>query len=642
MEYERSRMTIWSFLKNLFKVVIGFSLLVQSLLFLLLIVFIFGLIGSVSSSLSGKGNDEGPTIAVPDGGALVLNPEGVLVETSPPADPFGDAVAQAFGGAAEAQVSVHDLVKTLRHAAKDDRIAALVLDLQGLYIPAGSASKAHYLAQEVEAFRETGKRVIAIGDFYTQEQYLVASEADEVLMHDMGTVLIEGYGRYRTYYKSALDKLKVTAHVFRVGTFKSALEPFLRDDMSPEAADANRAYLNVLWEEYQAAVDENRGFTPGTINAYAQSPVDAIRAAGGDMAGAAEQAGLVDALMSRGEMLDRVAAIVGRDKDKNAGFKGISYRSYRFSVPGAEDRGRVPNVAIITAAGTIVDGDEPYGVAAGDYIARQLRDARFDENVKAVVLRVDSPGGSAFASEIIRDELLAVKAAGKPVIVSMGSLAASGGYWISANADEIWAAPTTLTGSIGVFGFFPTFENTAADLGVFVDGVGTAPLSAIQGAGVGPLPEEVGEIFQASVEDTYGRFISIVSEGRGMSEAQADAIAQGRVWIGKTAQQLGLVSRLGTIDDAIAAAAARAGLEEYDVVGMVREKSRFELFLEALAGNDEVTGSDMLVDEMFAERRSNAVTLGRLLQMAQKEVKFLSSFNDPNGVYVRCAECTLE
>ncbi|MEM9422137.1 MAG: S49 family peptidase, partial [Pseudomonadota bacterium] len=259
-----------------------------------------------------------------------------------------------------------------------------------------------------------------------------------------------------------------------------------------------------------------------------------------------------------------------------------------------------------------------------------------DEDIRAVVLRVDSPGGSAFASEVMRDELVRLKDAGKPVVVSMGSLAASGGYWISASADEIWAAPTTLTGSIGVFGFVPTFENAMAELGVSTDGVGTTPLSSAASAGLGPLPQAYGEVIQASVESVYTRFLNLVAEGRGMSTVAVDEIAQGRVWIGDKALELSLVDKLGTIDDAIAAAAARAELEDYDVVGITQQKSRFEMFLSQIAGEG---GSDIGATTLFGAKPSHAVTVSKILSLARSEAAFYASFNDPGAVYVRCLEC---
>lgn len=635
METERNKLSVWSFLKGLFKVVIGLSLLAQSLLFLVFLVFMISIAGSISAGLSGKGGD-GPSVTVPEGGALVLNPTGVLVETAPPVDPFEEAVNEAFGAGSPSQVSVHELVKVVRAAKDDDRIKAMVLDLQGLSVPAIYASKAHYLAAEIEAFRESGKRVIAIGDYYTQEQYLIASEADTVLMHDFGAMLLEGYGRYRTYYKSAMDKLMVTSNVFRVGTYKSALEPYLLDGMSPAAKEANAAYLNVLWGQFTAAIEENRGLTAGSVAQLTNETTAQVMAAGGDFAQVAVNAGFVDSLMDRTGQVDFVADIVGRDEDEETGFRGVGYKTYLISVPSDEDRDDVGNVAVVTAAGAIVDGDEPYGVASGTYIARQLRDARVDEDVKAVVLRVDSPGGSAFASEVMRDELVRIQEAGKPVVVSMGSLAASGGYWISATADEIWASPSTVTGSIGVFGFIPTFEKTMAEVGIYTDGVGTSPLAAARAAGIGPLPEAYGDIIQASVEQVYDRFLSLVADGRGMTTGDVDNIAQGRVWIGETALTLNLVDKLGTIDDAIAAAAAKAELEEYDVVGVTKEKNRFEMFLEQLAGG-EMSTTDAV--DLFGNKPTRGINMSKLVAFAQQEAAFYASFNDPSATYLRCMEC---
>ncbi|MEM9988019.1 MAG: signal peptide peptidase SppA [Pseudomonadota bacterium] len=639
MTHEHKPMTIWSFLKGLFKIVIGFSLFIQSLLFLILLIFVIGIVSTISVTLSGKA-DKGPSISVPEGAALVLNPEGVLVETAPPVDPFEEALAGAFGGPATNEVSVHELVAVIRAAKNDTRIEALVLDLQALQIPPIFASKAHYLASEVEAFRESGKPVVAIADAYTQEQYLIASEANDILMHDLGMVLMDGYGRYRTYFKSALDRLKVNSHIFRVGTFKSALEPYIRDDMSEAAKTANQAYLNVLWTNYTNAIDANRGLAPGSSKRLVNTTVERIVAAGGNAGQAALQAGFVDQLMARAEQIQFITNIVGPAKDDSGGFLGVPYSTYRISMPRAQDRQDIDNIAVVTAAGPIVDGDEPYGVAAGDIVAGKLRAARVNDAVKAVVLRVDSPGGSAFASEIIRDEVLELKAAGKPVIVSMGSLAASGGYWISANADEIWAAPTTVTGSIGVFGFVPTLENTMADLGVNTDGVGTTPLSGIAGAGLGPLPEAYSAIIQASVEEIYDRFLSVVASGRDLSPSRVDQIGQGRVWIGQTARGLSLVDQLGDLDDAITSAAEKAGLEDYDVTGLRNQKSRFEAFLEQFAGADmsDLEETDMTSD-LFGAKQTPSINIQKVAWQVWAEAKFLSSFNDPNAVYLRCIEC---
>ena len=639
---EHSRLTIWGFFKGLFKILIGLSLFLQSLLFLILMLVIFGVIGSIADGMGGP-EGRGPSASVPEGAALVLNPAGVLVEQAAEVDPIEEAFAEAYGQSVQTQVEVHDLVRVIRTAKEDERIKALVLDLGRLQIPSIYASKMHYVADELAAFKESGKPIVAIGDYYSQEQYFLAANADTVLMHDYGNVLIIGYGRYRTYYNSLINNLKITNHVFRVGTFKSALEPFLLDEMSEPAKEANLAYLDVLWREYATKLEAARGLEAGAVARYVNDMGALLDTVGGDLAQAAVEAGFVDELKSREEQRQYLIDLVGEDKDGDS-FKRVGYRAYLSNAQPDEDTG-APDVAVVTAAGTIVDGKQPTGVAGGDTIAALLKKAREDEDVKAVVLRVDSPGGSAFASEVMRKEVLALQEAGKPVVASMGSLAASGGYWISANADEIWAAPTTVTGSIGIFGFFQTFENTAAEIGVNSDGVGTTDLAGVLGAGIGELPQEFSDIIQRSIEQGYDRFLTIVGEGRGMTKAQVDAIGQGRVWIGEVASGNGLVDKIGTYDDAIAAAAALAGIEDnYDVVGVEEKKTRFEMFIENLSGAAVRFGIVSYEDELFGNTLPAYKQQGirALVQSAKDEIAFYDSFNDPNATYARCLECVVK
>lgn len=636
---EETRMTFWGLIKGVGKFVIGLSLLLQSVLFLMLMVAIFGLLAGVADQMGGD-SSSGGTFKVEEGSALVLNPAGVLVEQAAENDPFEQAIQEAYGGGQPSQISVHDVVRAIRAAKDDDKIKALVLDLGRLNIPSIYASKMHYVADALVSFKESGKPIIAVGDGYSQEQYFLAAHADEVFMHDYGSIYILGYGRYRTYQNELINKLKITNHVFRVGTFKSALEPFLLDGMSEPAKLANRAYMDVLWREYISGIESARGMDQGTVSRFANDLPEILATTGGDLAMAALNTGLVDALKSREEQRNYLKDLVGEDEDGES-FKNVSFRAYLLSLEDDED-GEAPNIAVVTAAGEIRDGEQPVGVVGGDTIAKLLKDAREDEDVKAVVLRVDSPGGSAFASEIIRKEVLALKEAGKPLVVSMGSLAASGGYWISANADEIWAAPTTVTGSIGIFGFFQTFENTAEWAGVRSDGVGTTDLSAILGAGVGPLPEEFGNIIQASVENGYERFLGVVGSGRDLTRDEVDNIGQGRVWIGEVANTIGLVDKLGTIDDAIDAAATRAGIaDDFDVVSMENSKTRFEMFLEGLTGAAVRTGVIKLDTQLFGRELPDYQQQGirRLVQAAQEELEFYDSFNDPNAIYARCLAC---
>jgi len=626
-----SQFTVWGFIKGFGKLMIGLLLLLQGLIGLVVMLVFVGVLVSVSNGVAG--NNDKVTVTIPDGAALVLNPNGVLVEQAEDIDPFTVLIEEAYGVDEPEDIEVHDIVEVIRAAKDDKRIKGIVLDLGGLRAPASSASKLHYIADELRAFKESGKKITAIGDYYSQEQYLLAAEADEVFMNDYGNVVLYGYGRYTTYVRALLEKLKITSHVFRVGTYKSAVEPILRDDMSAEVKEANLAYLNVLWDQYIEAVETARELQPGTINRYANNLNEIMDSVGGDFAEAALSVGLIDELKSRAEQNEHLIGIYGADSSGKS-YKNVGFRRYLTAIDGDKDDGD-PNIAIVTAAGVIIDGEAPVGEAAGgDTVAKYLRKAREDEDVKAVVLRIDSPGGSSFASDIMRDELLALKAAGKPVVASMGSLAASGGYWIAASADEIWASPSTITGSIGIFGYFYTLENTAAEIGLSVDGVGTTNLTPILATGIGPLPDVASDIIQQSVEHGYDRFLEVVGEGRGLDKTYVDSVGQGRVWISGRAQELRLVDKLGDIDDAIAAAAALAELEKYDVVDMTDRRTPFEMLFGGMGAKAlAMTGLDKKV-RMY--RNSPA---GKLLSQAEEQLEFFSQFNDPNAAYARCLAC---
>lgn len=626
---EEHKSGVWGFLKGFGKLIIGILLVLQGIIGLAMLLLFVGLFVGVSDNLGGK-----KTVgSVPKEAALLLDPTGVLVEETEVKDPFEQVLQEAYGTSEPDQVSVADITRVVRSAAKDDRIKGLVLDLSQLYISPISASKAHYLAGVIEEFKATGKKVYAVGDFYGQDQYLIAAHANEIYMHDKGSLVLVGYGSYDAYMKSFLEKILVTPHVFRVGTYKAAVEPFLRDDMSPEAKEANLAFLGSMWASYTKDVEKARGLQAGTLDRFSNDLNNILRETGGDFAKAALNFKLVDHLSSRQEQLAALKAAFGEDDDGDS-YKNVDFRNY-LSAIGSEKDGNAPNIAIVTAAGTIVDGEAPPGVAAGgDTIAGYLKDALEDDDVKAVVLRVDSPGGSAFASEIIRDGVLALKAAGKPVVVSMGSLAASGGYWISTPGDEIWASPTTITGSIGIFAFFPTFEKAAEHWGVKIDGVGTTALSSIYGTGVGPLEENVADIFQQSVEDGYRDFLGVVAEGRKLDPAYVDSVGQGRVWIGEQAIGLKLVDHLGEIDDAVAAAAKLANLTEYDRVNMREELTPFEAMFGKAAASAAAS-----VGVKEKEARAAHSIIGKAIATVQKELAFVDEFNDPNALYARCVIC---
>ncbi|MEM8937106.1 MAG: signal peptide peptidase SppA [Pseudomonadota bacterium] len=629
MSIQSSPFTVWGFIKGFGKLLIGVLLVLQGLIGLVMMLLFVGIVVSITNGVAG--NNDQVSVTIPDESALVFNPNGVLVEQAPELDPFEQLIEEAYGVSEPMAIEVHDVVKVLRNAADDERVTGLVLDLGNLSASASSASKLHYVASEIRKFRESGKPVVAIGDYYSQEQYMLAAEADQIVMNNFGAVTIYGFAAYGQYVKSLLEKLKITSHVFRVGTFKSAVEPFIRDDMSDEAKEANRAFIGVLWDEYAASVEQARGLQSGALQNYADNLPEILRNSGGNLARAAQSVGLVDELQSRSDQEKMLIEKFGESRDGES-FKSVGFRRYLASLEGQED-GDAPNIAVVTLSGAIVDGEAPVGQAVGgDTVAAMLRDARTDDDVKAVVLRVDSPGGSAFASEIIRDEVIAIKEAGKPVVASMGSLAASGGYWVSADADEIWAAPTTITGSIGIFGFFTTFENTAAEAGVFVDGVATSKLAPVVATGIGPLPEAYADIIQQSIEDGYDRFLTVVGDGRALSKSYVDSVGQGRVWIGTKAQDLKLVDKIGGYDAAIESAAALANLEDYDVVDMIEQRTPVEMIL----SNFGARAFDTLGLDGGPQRAS---AVAKLVREADRQVAFFEQFNDPNAAYARCLIC---
>ena len=515
----------------------------------------------------------GAKLTVPDKVALVIAPEGTIVEQTTQSAPFEALIG---GDDIAGETRYQDLIDVLTTATNDARIAVIVLDLEHLT----GVSPAHLggLGDALTAAKTAGKEIVAVGDYYTQGQYYLASFANNIYMHTMGQVLLTGFGSYQSYYKELLDRLKVKVHVYRVGSYKAAVEPYTRSDMSPEAREANRAMIDELWQDYIAKVAANRKMPLEQVNDYVNRYETILEAAGGDMAKAALEHGFVDALMSRDEMRARLIEKVGEDGNS---FRQISATDYLRAtrspqIPGADQ------VGVIVASGMILSGDQPRGRIGADSLTELIRTARKDQKVKAVVLRVDSPGGLVISSEVIRQEVEQLQAAGKPVVVSMAGVAASGGYWISATADEIWAAPTTVTGSIGIFGMVPTFEDSLASIGVKRDGVGSAPLAGALDP-FGGISDPMGRILQANVESGYRGFLALVARGRDMVPEEVDKIGQGRVWTGRKALELGLVDALGQLPDAVAAAARRAGITNYEVRFIEKPLSAREQLMQQIA-----------------------------------------------------------
>ncbi len=544
----------------------GLDFLRKFLHLLLLLVILGFVVGLVGGSL--------PDIA--DRSALVIQPHGEIVEQLT-GDPIDRALARAQGTAQE-ETLLWDITEALRAARDDKRIAAVVLDLN--YMRGGGQPTLAEFAAAVMDFRASGKKVIAHSAVMLQEEYYVAAHADETYIDPMGLVFIDGYERYRTYYKELLDKLGVEINLFRVGAYKTAAEVYVRTDMSPEDREESLAYLNALWASYRTAVATARGLTPEDISAYVANAVPALQAAKGDAAKVALDAKLVTGLKSSLEIEQRLIELVGAgdngdideeveidETDVSDTYNSTPLEDYLRKVR-AEEKVHVedkPRIGVIIASGEIVDGSQPPGTVGGDSTARLISEARRDDDVKAIVLRVDSPGGSVLASEQIYREVRAAQADGKPVVVSFGDLAASGGYYIAASADEIWSSPATITGSIGIFGAIPTFNTTLGKAGVTIDGVGTTNLSG-QLRFDRPLGEDAKALLQSGIEFGYEEFLRHVAEGRKKTRDEVHAIAQGRVWIGSEAHKNGLVDHLGLFDDAVKAAAKRAGIKgSYDV-----------------------------------------------------------------------------
>lgn len=549
-------------LQGLWRFVDGTRRVFLNLLFLLFLVVVLGFMFQDEERLSLQ-NDT----------TLVLRPYGVVVEEYS-TTPVDRAVQQAFE-LVPPETRLRDLIEAVERAAKDPLISQMLIDTD--YLWGIGLSSLHDLERAVDRFRSAGKPVIAMGDAMGQHQYYLASLADEVWLNPDGAVWIDGYANYRNFYREGLDKLEVEVNLFRVGEYKSAMEPWVRDDMSPEAKEASLYWLGSLWQQYLEGVSRRRGIPLESISAAIDQLADRIDAVEGDFAQFALQLGLVDRLVSAPEGRQELARRGAPNKAGN-GFRGVEVEEY-LTLAHARLPSQSPEVVVLVAEGEIVSGERTPGVIGAETTARQLRDISVEEDVQAVVLRINSPGGEVLASEKIRRELQALQDAGKTLVVSMGDVAASGGYWIAMDADEIWANPSTITGSIGVYGILPTFGATLAKVGVHTDGVGTTRMAGKLRLDR-PLDPELRRIFQSSTEHVYRDFLSKVASARSMDLEEVDAVARGRVWSGSQAAERGLVDRVGSLQDAVDAAARIAGLgPDYRVGWYEQEVSPFEQFI---------------------------------------------------------------
>lgn len=575
-------------------------------------------------------------VILPESSALVLNLKGDLVEQKRFIDPTDAFMSEMMGSSNDApEVDINELLMVINKAKTDKQINAIVLQLSQLR--SAGFSKLQTVGKALTNFKESGKKIYAIGDGYSQSHYYLASYADEIILNPMGWVSIEGFARNGTYFKDALEKFKVTPHIFRVGTYKSAVEPFIRNDMSEPAKEANKLWLDELWQFYATDVAAQRKLTPEDINQSLDTFLEKFEAANGNMAQVTLENGWVDLLKDREETRQYLMTQLGKNKSGKS-YSGTSYRDYLslVAVPPEFQNPLSEKIAVVVAKGTIQNGSKQAGEIGGDSTAKLLRQARLNDKVKAVVLRIDSPGGSAFASEVIRTEIDALQAAGKPVVASMSSVAASGGYWIAASANEIWASPTTITGSIGVFGMFMTLEKAFDHVGIHVDGVSTNEMSDFSIAK--PLNPKIGQMIQRSIEHSYKQFVTLVSDNRNMTLEQADSVAQGRVWTGNKALELGLVDQLGDLSQAVDSAAKLAGLKHFDTWFVEKELSQKERFMKELFNNAQMLiGSS--IDEDSALHNNSIVS--QFMQFVRSNDKFMKQLNDPNNVYALCEGCEL-
>jgi len=529
------------------------------------------------------------------------------------------------------ETMLRDVLHALTIARDDPQITALVLDLAEL--EGAGLGHLEEIGIALENFKTSNKPVYAFGPAYTQTQYLVAIHADHIALDQdsfqtMGGVFLTGLGIYPTYFKSALDKLKVDIRVFSVGDYKEAVEPYIRDGMSDYARQANAAWLKVIWDRYSKSVVEQRDITLESFELYTNNYAELLESTSNDPAKLARDHSLVDAIITKSEWRDLLLRTVERS---DGTFRQVELNDYiatkNLPLPAAGHMGN--KIAVITASGTILDGQQPAGFVGGDSLVDLIDQAKKDSEIKGIVVRINSPGGSAAASEQIRLALLRVQQTGKPVVVSMGSYAASGGYWIASTANRIYAMESTITGSIGTFMLFPTFEHTLAEIGVYTDGIGTTTLSGA----LNPF-KDINPILQSTLEQTvdltYRRFTSLVAQGRNMSVEEVEQIARGRVWAGVTARELGLIDAIGGLDEAIASAANLSGLAQYEVIYLQKERSPQEMIISEL-----INTSVLFINANYPPMQARFDPLTFL----PKELAGLISMSQTPGVYLQCLYC---
>ncbi len=557
----------------------------------------------------------------PSNKALVINPMGPIVEqVAGSNDPLAN-----ISGNSPRELYVGDLLEVLETAATDDRVQNILLSLDNIN---GTGQAVLYdVGIALQKLQDAGKNIVAVGDSYSRSGYYLASFADEIILNPYGAIVLDGFGRNRLFFKNFLDNIKVDFNIFRVGTYKSAVEPYLGNEMSNEAKEANLGFLNILWDSYKEVIAKNRNLSKDEIQYLVDNADEILAGSQNSIAEAILNYGLVDKLLPRTKTRTYLKDIFGESEDKNS-FARISGYQYLRLIQSEKEKNYFENkIAVIVARGTIVDGVQPPGMIGGDSTARLIREAHENDKVRAIVLRVDSGGGGVFASEQIRQELLAAKEKGLKIIASMGNVAASGGYWISANAHEIWASHNTITGSIGIFGILPTFDRALQEIGINSDGVKTSKLN-LSGDSTKPIDPGLSKIIQSEIEFGYKRFISLVSEARGIPVEEVDKIAQGRVWAGSKALDLGLIDNIGNLKMATDRAAELAGIEEFSLYYPEQQVNWREQLLKRFSG--------YVGWSIPAYIRNNF-----LFREAVNLLQGVDRFNDPRGVYIICENCQI-
>lgn len=597
---------------------------VVSFFFVLFVLVCF----SVMSLLQSQSKNEPPAF---EKGALVLNLDGYLADNHDEQSELYRKLQSEFGGSSEPlKISTFDVVRAIRKAENDDRITGIVLELG--YFDGADLPALEFVGNALKEFKRSGKPVFAVGEYFTQQQYFLASFADKIFLNQAGFVEITGLSYSTLYFKSLLEKIEAQPHIFRVGTYKSAVEPFIRDDMSPEAKKNASLWLNQLWKNFSEQVAENRQINAEKLVPPAAELLSEYRQAKGDDAQYALNKKWVTHIATSDDIQSELIAQFG--EDDNGSYQRIDFFTYaehlsdRFNVQSKN------KIAVINIEGEIVFGTSDENTSGSDSIIPLLREARLDDDVHGVIVRINSPGGSAIASELIRQEVEAIQKAGKPVVASMGGMAASGGYWIAATSDKIIASPSTITGSIGIFGLAMSFEKTAQKLGIREDGVATSVLA--NRSEFKTLPKEQSELIQISIENGYQRFLELVARGREMSLEQVDKLAQGQVWLGITAHSLGLVDELGDFDVAYGAM--------IELINQQRQANN-ESTLESFSTQWLIEPQEDIVQSLLGDfKQQLSLQLVKQLNLPltkklQEPFGLLSRFNDPKQSYLYCLNC---